>query len=142
MSSEMKQLFNKTVENFQVAIMHLEKIFSHLHDLDAYSYSALRLHILKTDIEKIVSALSTRYKEYGQITQLFQLYYTQLSLNNCIEFINDSIRSGVIIDDIEMLKVDIFLLENLIKKSINITFAKKILPSVMNLIYIRMLSDF
>lgn len=116
MSSEMKQLFNKAVENFQVAIMHLEKIISHLHDIDVYSSSALRLQILKTDIEKIASMLSTRYTEYGQITQLFQLYNTQLSLNSCIGFINESIRNGLISEDIEMLKIDVFLLENLIKK--------------------------
>jgi hypothetical protein len=116
MSSEMKQLFNKAVENFQSAIMHLEKIIYHPHDLDVYSCSALRLQILKTDIEKIASMLSTRYKADGQITQLIQLYNTQLSLNSCIEVINDSIRSSALSDDVEMLKSEIFLLENLIRK--------------------------
>lgn len=116
MSSELKQLLCKILEHFQCTVTHIENIMSHPDDIAVFGCSALRLQILRTDIEKIASILSKRYAEDGQMTQLVQLYNTQLSLNSCIWAINESAGDDILSDDFESLKSEIFLLENLIKK--------------------------
>jgi len=116
MSSESKQLFYKILENFQSAVTHIENIMSDPDDSEVYGCSALRLQVLRTDIEKISSMLSTRYAEDGQMTQLVQLYNTQLSLNSCIWAINEPAGDDALFDDFETLKSEILLFENLINK--------------------------
>ncbi|MEN4852160.1 hypothetical protein ABEH01_22390 [Pantoea agglomerans] len=112
--TEVEQLLNKVLESFQSALTHFEGMISQPQDTEVYEYSALRLQLLRTDIEKIAGILSMRFTEEMPITWLVQLYNTQLTLSSCIKGMNAVEAEYTFDEDVEMLRNEIVLLEKLI----------------------------
>jgi hypothetical protein len=112
--TEVEQLLNKVMESFESALTHFEGMLSQPQDTEVYEYSALRLQLLRTDIEKIACMLSMRFTEEMPITWLVQLYNTQLTLSYCIQGMNAIEAEYSFDEDVEMLRNEIMLLERLI----------------------------
>ncbi|KAF6660620.1 hypothetical protein HFD91_11435 [Enterobacteriaceae bacterium EKM102V] len=112
--TEVNQLLYKALVSFQTALTHFEDMLSQPQDLEVYDYSALRLQLLRTDIEKIAGILSMQFAEDVPVTWLVQLYNTQLTLSSCIQGVNAVEAEYKFDEDVEILRNEIMLLEKLI----------------------------
>lgn len=75
--------------------------------------------MLRNDIEKSANLISKQYAEKSRLVGLFQLYNTQLSLNNCISNIDEASEEDEVREDLALLKSEVELLKIFINSEIS-----------------------